>query len=218
MRGVMRRPVFVLGLLAVLLAPGLALPRSAEACSGGPFDAIAEGDIAFAGEVVGLRIAEDYWDGVNHFVPVWVDFRVDRYLKGPGPAIFSGFDPVSVMFSDVEDARAGDFDAAQFAGAGGACGALFEDPRGQYWVAAANLIDGNYRLSIPSVIAKGTGPDDPALLTALAAAGVTPAATGYGVARSGNGTVSIVLSALALVVVALARALTSRPGDRGPGR
>ena len=34
MRGVMRRPVFVLGLLAVLLAPVLALPRSVEACTG----------------------------------------------------------------------------------------------------------------------------------------------------------------------------------------
>ncbi|MCB9491049.1 MAG: hypothetical protein H6674_03165 [Dehalococcoidia bacterium] len=215
----MRRPVFVLGLLAVLLAPVLALPRSAEACSGGPFDAIAEGDIAFAGEVVGLRVAEDYWDGVNHFVPVWVDFRVDRYLKGSGPAVFSGFDPVSVIFSDIEDTRAGDFDRAQFAGAGGACGALFEDPRGQYWVAAANLIDGNYRLSIPSVIAKGTGPSDPAILEALATAGVAPAAAGQGVPSTADrSTAPIVLSALALMLVGSARALTSKPAGRGRAR
>ena len=153
------------------------------------------------------------------FVPVWVDFRVDRYLKGSGPTVFSGFDPVSVIFSDIEDAHAGDFDRAQFAGAGGACGALFEDPRGQYWVAAANLIDGNYRLSIPSVIAKGTGPSDPAIVEALAAAGVAPAAAGQGVPSTADrSTAPIVLSALALMLVGSARALTSKPAGRGRAR
>jgi len=203
----------------------LALPRSAEACTGGPngpAEIVAAGDIAFAGEVISVRVANEYWSGINHFVPVWVDFRVDQYLKGSGPKIFSGLDPVSVIFDDLDDARAGAFERASFMGAAGACGALWENPLGQYWVAAATLVDGNYQLVSPLIATKGTGADDPsvrAALEALAAAGVAPAAAGQGVrSNRDRSTAPIVLSALALMLVGSARALTSKPAGRGRAR
>ena len=232
----MRRPVVVLALLAVLLVPSLMQPRAAEACSSpGPSDRVVESDIIIAGWVVEMRLAPlelqvpypnkggataAYRAG--EFYPVWVDFEVDRYFKGSGPQTISALDPRSVIFFDgqTEEERAA-FESADFMGAGGSCGALDEDPRGQYWVIGLTTDDAS-TLTMSrgrTFTTPNPNPQSAEVLTAIAeleqrlGPGVTPAATGHGLAPATDRGIPIVLGVIGLAILGGARLATrGRPG------
>ncbi len=227
MRGVMRRPVFVLALLAVLLAPALIVPRTVEACSAGEdFDAVAESEIILAGRVVDMRIADEYQQpttsppGSQTFAPVWLDFQVDRYFKGDGPRHLSALDGASVAFMNNEtSAERARFEGALYWGGGGSCGALDGDPRGMYWVTGLSLHEGVYRTNRILLFGTGvigSGPDDPAVIERIAeladrlGPGVTPAATGHGLVPTTDRGLVLTLAALALAALVGARSATGQ--------
>lgn len=220
MRGVMRRPVSVLALLAVFLAPAIALPRTVVACSAGEdWDAVAESDVIIAGRVADMRLAPEYEGfGTPHTVGVWVDFEVDRYFKGTGATTLSALDAASVTFMDDQtpQQRAA-FEGALYWGSGGACGALNGDPRGQYWVTGLYLHEGVYQTNLILLFgtgAIGSGPDDPAVVERIEALedrlgpGITPATTGHGLAPTTDRGVPLALGVVALAILGGARLAT----------
>lgn len=229
MRGVMRRPVVVLALLAVLLAPALVLPRTAEACSAGEdFDAVAESDIIIAGRVVDMRLARESMQptqppaGPQAFAAVWLDFQVDSYFKGDGPSRLSALDGGSVAFMNNETpAERARFEGALYWGGGGSCGTLDDDPRGTYWITGLSLHEGMYRTNRILLFGTGgigTSPDDPLMLERIATLEdrlgprVIPAATGHGLAPTTDRGVALALAIGALAIVGAARRATREHG------
>jgi len=220
----MRRPVVVLALLAVLLAPGLVLPRTVEACSAGEdWDAVAESDVIIAGWVADMSIATEYEEpspavaGPQTFVPVWLDFEVDRYFKGEGGRHLSVLDGASVAFMNNETpAERARFEGALYWGGGGSCGALDDDPRGTYWVTGiAVREDGAHSLHRLMTFAwPTTSASDPSVLEAIAqleerlGPGVTPATTGHGLAPTTDRGVPLAFAVLALAILGGARLAT----------
>lgn len=223
MSNVMRRPVFVSALLAVLLAPAFVTPRTAAACSAGPdFNPLRESEVIVLARVVDMRLAPEHEGfGTPQTVAVWVDLEVEEYLKGGGPDAISALDTSSVTFLDGQDEdEMAAFQGALYWGSGGACGTLNEDPRGQYWLTGVNDEDGVYRLNLITSAfgAMAPGLDDPHLQQRLAAvrAGladlqIAPAGTGQGhLATSEDGSLlPIALLAITVGLVAGVRVHSS---------
>jgi hypothetical protein len=210
----------------VVLASAFSAPRVAHACSAPEWDPIAEADVIIAGRVVDMRLAGAP-PATGEQVPVWVDFQVDRYLKGSGPRDLSVLDPRSVVFPEKRTAdEIARFEGAVFLGDGGSCGALDADPRGTYWVTGLYLQDGVHvlhRLITFSITEAGA--NEPAVRDALdrieerLGPGVVPAATGHGVPAQVRPSAPIVVAVGALALVLCARRLVAPPaGSAGDAR
>ncbi|MEE8338260.1 MAG: hypothetical protein V3R95_09365 [Dehalococcoidia bacterium] len=219
----------------MLLLAGIAAlgaPRAALACSGNvnPFetlDVIVAGritDIARAPELDRLSPTGVYQAGA--FVGIRVTFEVDRYLKGFGPATLITFDAASAYYGNGpgEQFSETDLDGLRYAGSSGACGALDEDPRGQYRVAGLfRQPDGSLSMHIFGRFAITDSASDPAIVRAieraeeeLTALGLPfpPAAGSAGLASDGQrnlaGASVVLLLIVALGLAAGARRVVAR--------
>ncbi|MDA0366720.1 MAG: hypothetical protein O3B31_02205 [Chloroflexi bacterium] len=231
------------GVAAAVAAGPLAIawlsasPDVVHACSPGPeANAFVDSEIIVAGRVRAMDLVT--FSGVMRFITVDLTIDVDRYLKGAGPGVLVARDDRSVepglgqartstelATLAIEDV---DRDALLFSAGDGACGAIYSDPIGQYWVAGLTRApDGSWRPSGPTMFGVAEGRDAPAIVAALArvaeqarraGAVVEPAHTGdAGLGRTGGGaSVAVVATALAsALLIVIAARVHSRP--RGTG-
>jgi hypothetical protein len=197
------------GTLAFALV-ALGQPRAALACSAGPdWNAAVQADLIIVGRVTAFEVAEDEaatGPASPGSLAGRLTFSVDRYLKGSGGASITAIDRAS-LFREPGG-------ALQFVGSAGACGALDEDPLGEYWVTGFfREPTGTLRTNRLLVFAIGSGPDDGGVQSGIERvealmreAGIAPAATGgAGPAtadRRAPPVPALVLFTLALVIAA----------------
>jgi hypothetical protein len=124
------------GLVALVLLAGagglLRRAAPAQACSADEqWDPVAQSEVIVGGRIEGYTPLPDR-SRSGMFIPVRLEMRIDHVWKGtvsPGAEIV---DRASFMlqpvFTDKQEVR------IAWAGSGGACGALNEDPSGQYAV------------------------------------------------------------------------------------
>jgi len=212
--------------LVALLVSGIAAPRTAHACSRSsdvdPLDGL---NVIVAGRATDVTLVEG--ERIGQFVIAGVGFEVDRYLLGTGPGRLLLRDPRSASLVRLATGSA-ELDRIELAtvsiddvvwdGAGGSCGALDSDPRGQYWVVGARRTEtGILEIDRFSLFAIGRSAGDPVIGNAIAdletrieAAGLRPAPAGnagLGADRSAKhrGVEALVLGLTGLAMVAIRR-------------
>lgn len=225
---------------AVLLVGGVAAlgtPRVAYACSSteNPFETL---DVIVAGRVTDIarapeldRLSPTGVVRAGEFVAIRVTFKVDQYLKGFGPTRLAAFDRNSAYYGDGPGERYSetDLDGLLYAGSSGSCGALDEDPRGQYRVAGFfRRPDGSLNMHIFGRFVIADSANDPAVARAIArveeeltALGLPfpPSVGSAGLASTEDRGVPTPPLAALLLLVALAGAGTLRaitPSERRP--
>lgn len=197
----------VISIVVVLAVAGawFAHPHSAQACSGdADFDPVANSDVIAGGFIQGYTPLTDRGGGTM-FVPVRLDMRIDHVWKGnigPGTEIV---DRASFMlqpvFTNNEEIR------IVWAGSGGACGALNEDPSGQYAVFGLLAApDGTLQTSGPLTFYLSSQPYDPANVRVVSQWIGLPVA-GSGAATGGSlQTIAAMMFATGLASIMLGRA------------
>ena len=209
-----RSAVFVLTALAVA-SVWFAQSEEASACS-----ADADWDPAANSEVIVGGFIERYTplpdrDRVGMFVPVRLEMRTDHVWKGsvrPGAEIV---DRTSFMFqpvrTDKEEIR------IVWAGSAGACGALNEDPSGQYAVFGLFAApDGTLQTTSLRTFYLSAQPYDPATVARLSQRIALPVA-GQG-AESQEGTSLEALLVAGVVLCVGGGALRARSATRRSGQ
>lgn len=198
-----RSAVSIVVALAVLGA-WFAHPHTAQACSAdADWEPVANSDVIVGGFIQSYTPLPDRGRG-SMFVPVRLDMRIDHVWKGrirPGTEIV---DRASFMlqpvFTDNEEIR------IVWAGSGGACGALNEDPTGQY--AVFGLVaapDGALQTTGPRTFYLSPRPYDPANIRRLSPRIALPV-TGHGASERPLGSVgeALLLAGTALFVAGIA--------------
>jgi hypothetical protein len=139
----------ILGLGIML---GLVSATPALACSGPPYDPN-QADVIAEGWVTRVQIGARPAPGGQPFSPVDVTLQTARSLKGEAPALLSFTDQASYV-ADANGPSGG------WAGPGGLCGVLDQDPSDQYALIVFRR-DGQ-RLSTNRIMGAvfGSGPDD----------------------------------------------------------
>ena len=162
----LHRSVISIGVVLAVAGAWFAHPHSAQACSGdADYDPVANSDVIAGGFIQGYTPLTDRGGGTM-FVPVRLDMRIDHVWKGnigPGTEIV---DRASFMlqpvFTNNEEIR------IVWAGSGGACGALNEDPSGQYAVFGLLAApDGTLQTTGPRTFYLSLQPYDPANIRRL---------------------------------------------------
>ncbi|MBK7124795.1 MAG: hypothetical protein IPH65_02565 [Dehalococcoidia bacterium] len=130
----------VLSLVLVTAGFSAALPvfedaPVAQACSCPDCDVVRDAEVIVGGRILSWQPSEipSPFDGAPVYLPIELDLRVDRVFKGSAPGKVEMVDFAS--YGNGKDT--GEYQAPDritWSGAGGACGAFDEDPRGKYIV------------------------------------------------------------------------------------